>query len=584
MAILADERIETSPVTDHDNDHPKDSNLADHGHDHDPSLPDTNTQQSGVRDMEAVTVAWTTGALVFAYVMIWLTYFVEGMLAGTAGALTPYVTSAFALHSLTPTVGILSSVIGGVTNLTLAKILDVYGRPQGYLFCVLVATVGLVMMAACNNVEAYAAAQVFYTVGNNGIQYSLSVFVADTSTLRTRGLMQAIVSSPNLITCWLAGPISSGFLDGPGWRWAFGTFTILVPAITLPLYGLLLKNYCKAQKLGLVPKTDSHRTGLQSFFYYARQFDAIGLILLSAGVALFLLPFNLYTMQVRGWGSPLVISMLAVGIVLIIAFGAWEKFFAPITFIPYSGLLDRTVLGACILSATLFVSYSCWSSYFSSFLQVVNDLSVQDASYVVQTYTVCCVVCGIAVGALIHYTGHFKPVCMYVGIPLSILGLGLMIYFRQPDGHIGYIVMCQIFVSIAAGTVIICDEIAILAAASHQHTAVCLAILGMFGNVGGAIGLTVASAIWQGVFPKKLGDYLPVHELPNLPLIYADLTTQLSYPVGSETRRAIQHAYGDAQMMMLAAGTAVWVVGAAGVIMWRNINVIGIKQTKGHVW
>lgn len=549
----------------------------------DDCTPDADVQH-GVQNIEAVTVAWTTTALVVAYIMMWLIYFVEGMLAGTTGALNPYVTSAFALHSLTPTVGILSSVIGGVTNLTIAKILDVFGRPQGYLFCICLATVGLIMMAACNNVEAYAAAQVFQTVGNNGIQYSISVFVADTSTLRNRGLVQAIVSSPNLITCWLGGPISKSFLDGPGWRWAFGMFTILVPCIGLPLYGVLLKNLLKAKKLGLVPKRESDRTPLQSFLYYSRQFDAIGLLLLSAGVALFLLPFNLYTLQARGWSSPLVISMLVIGVVLIIAFGIWERFFAPVTFIPYSLLLDRTAFGACILSATLFVSYYCWNAYFSSFLQVVNGLSVENASYVVQTYTVCTVLCSIAVGALIHYTGRFKPVCLYIGIPLSILGLGLMIHFRKPGGSIGYIVMCQLLISIAAGTVIICDEIAMLAAASHQHVAVCIAVLGMFGSVGGAIGLTIASAIWQDTLPKKLMEYLPAEELPNLLLIYGDITTQLSYPIGSETRLAIQHAYGDAQVRMLAAGTAVWVVGFIGVIMWRDINVIGIKQAKGHVW
>ena len=551
--------------------------------DGDESIVDAHAQP-GVQNIEAVTVAWTTTALIVAYVMIWLTYFVEGMLSGTAAALAPYVTSAFAQHSLTPTVGILSSVIGGVTNLTLAKILDVFGRPQGYLFCIFLATVGLIMMAACNNVEAYAAAQVFYTVGNNGLQYSLSVFVADTSSLRNRGLMQAFATSPNLITCWLAGPISSAYLKGSGWRWCFGTFTIIIPAITLPLFGLLSYNYYKAKKQGLVPERESQRTVWQSFLYYCREFDAVGLILLSAGVALFLLPFNLYTIQAKGWRSPLIICLLVFGIVLMIFFAVWERFFAPVTFIPYSLLLDRTVFGACILSATLFLSYYCWISYFSSFLQVVNNLSVTDASYVVQVYTVGSVLCSLAVGLLIHYVGRYKPVCLYFGIPLSILGLGLMINFRRPDGNVGYIVMCQIFISFAAGTIIICDEIAIMAAASHQQIAVVLAVLGMFGNIGGAIGLTVAAAIWQGVLPKKLAEYLPPSELQNLPTIYEDITVQLSYAVGSPARIAIQHAYGDAQMMMLIAGTAVWAVGIVAVVMWRDIRIIGIKQTKGHVF
>lgn len=509
---------------------------------------------------------------------------VEGMLNGTAGALTPYVTSAFALHSLTPTVGIISSVIGGVTNLTLAKILDVFGRPQGYLCCIILATIGLAMMAACNTVEAYAAAQVFYTVGNNGIQYSLSVFVADTSSLRNRGLVQAFAFSSNLITCWLGGPISSGFLNGPGWRWCFGMFTILVPAMTLPLWGLLVYNFNKAKKQGLVPKSDSQRTGWQSFIYYCREFDAVGLLLLSGGVAMFLLPFNLYAFQAKGWASPLIICLLVFGILLILGFVVWEKAFAPITLLPYSLLLDRTVFGACLLSATVFVSFWCWNAYFSSFLQVVNGLSVANATYVVQSYTVASVLCSLSIGALISYTGRFKPACLYFGVPMSIFGLGLMIHFRRPDGNVGYIVMCQIFVALAAGTVIICDEIAILAAAAHQHVAVAIAVLGLFGSIGGAIGLTVASAIWQNTFPAKLLEYLPAEEFSNLPMIYADLTTQLSYPIGSAARIAIQRAYGDSQMNMLTAGTAFWVLGAVAVLMWRDINVINIKQTKGHVW
>ncbi|KAL8995490.1 MAG: hypothetical protein Q9169_004784 [Polycauliona sp. 2 TL-2023] len=542
------------------------------------------TAQPGVQAIEAVTVAWTTKALVVAYIIIWLTYFVEGMLTGSTAALTPYVTSAFALHSLTPTVSILSSVIGGVTNLTIAKIFDVFGRPHGYLVCIIIATAGLIMMAACNNVEAYAAAQVFFTVGNNGIQYSLSVFVADTSTLRNRGLMQALASSPYLITCWLAGPISEGYLNGPGWRWCFGTFTILVPAITLPLFGLFLQNYNKAKKQGLLHKREDHRTPWQFFIHYCRQFDAIGLLLLSAGVALFLLPFNLYALQAKGWQSAMIICFLVFGIILIIGFAIWERFFAPVTFIPYSLLRDRTVLGACLLSSTLFVSYFCWSSYFSSFLQVVNNLSVAEASYVVQTYTVGSVISSVAVGALIRYTGRFKPVTLYFGVPMSILSVGLLINFREANGYIGYIVMCQIFLSFAAGTIIICDEIAILAAATHQQVAVVIAVVGMFGNIGGAIGLTVSAAIWQDIFPKRLAANLPVEELPNMLMIYADLATQLSYPVGSPTRGAIQYSYAEAQKYMLIVGTAVWGVGLVAVLMWRNINVKGIKQTKGNVF
>jgi MFS family permease len=539
--------------------------------------------QPGIQNIEAVTMVWSTSALIAAYTMIWLIYFVEGLVAGTQTALSPYVTSAFAEHSLTPTISIVSYVIGGVTNFTIAKILDVFGRPQGLLCCIIVATLGLIMMASCTHVEAYAAALVFYTVGNTGLQYTLSVFVADTSSLRNRGLMAAFSTSQNMITCWIAGPIANAFLKGPGWAWAFGMFAILVPTFSLPLYGLFWFQFRKAEKQNLVPRAESKRTVWQSVLHYCREFDAIGLVLLSAGVSLFLLPFSLYLLQPKGWASPLIIGLVVGGFVLIVAFVLWEAFGAPVTFIPYSLLRDRTVLGACILSFTLFFSWSCWSSYFSSFLQVVKGLSVAEASYVIQTYTVGSVLCSLGVGAWIHYTGRFKPVSLYVGVPLSILGTGLMAYFRRADSGIGYVVLCQILLSISAGIVIICDEIAALSSVAHQHIAVILATLGLFGSVGGAVGSTVTSAIWQNVFPKALALYLPAEELPNLLLIYADISTQLSYAMGSPARVAVQRAYSDAQKDMVIAATAVWVLGLAAVFAWRDINVSTSKQLRGHV-
>lgn len=548
----------------------------------DDERPDSDVQ-AGVQNIEATTLAWTKSALIIAYIMIWFIYFVETLLAGTVNALIPYVTSAFALHSLTPTVSILSGVIGGVTNLTIAKIIDVFGRHHGLLFCVLLGTIGLIMMAACNGVEAYAAAMIFHTVGNNGVQYIMSVFIADTTKLENRGLMQALMNSASLITGWVAGPLASGYLTGPGWRWAFGMFSILVPVVTLPLFGLLMINYLKAKRMGLVPNRDSGRNVLQSLLRYCREFDAIGLLLISAGVALFLLPFNLYALQGRGWSSPLIISMLVVGIVLMLVFVVWEKFFAPVCFIPYKLLLDRTVAGACLLSTCLFASYTVWNSYFTSYLQVVQGLTVETTSYLTQSYTVASVLVACSAGYVIHRTGHFKLISLMIGIPLSILGQGLMIHFRGP-GNIGYVVMCFLFISVSQGILVITDEIAILAAGAHENVAVSIAIVSIFGSIGGAIGMTIATSIWTDIIPNRLMEYLPTEELPNLLMIYGDLTVQLSYPMGSAARLAIQHAYGDAMLRLLAIGTGIWAIGAVGVLMWKDINVKSMKQVKGNVW
>lgn len=539
--------------------------------------------QAGVQNVEAIATAWSMTTLIIVYILIWVVYFVMLMEQASTLALTPYVTSAFQSHSLSPTVGILSSVVGGVCNLTVAKILDICGRPQGYAVSLLVATVGLIMMAATTTVEMYAAAQVFWTVGNNALLYSVNVFVADTTALRNRGLMTALTSSPNIITTWLGGPISEAFLNGPGWRWCFGFLSVIVPVLCLPLFVVLVLNLTKAKKEGIIMAEQAKRTPVQLFLHYCREFDAIGLLLLTTDLALFLLPFDLYPLQSRGWESPLIICLLAFGIAITILFALWERFLAPVTFIPISLLLNRNMVGACVLGAVLFISYYCWTSFFSSFLQVVNNLSVAEASYVVQIYGLGSSLFAIAAGLAIRHTGRFKAITLYGAIPVYALFTGLMVYFRHPGMNTGYIIMCQIFISFAAGVIIITPAIAAMSVASHQHIAAVMAILSMFSSIGAAIGLTIAGVIWQSIFPTKLLEYLPPEEQDDFVNIYGVLEVQLSYPVGTPTRIAIQRAYADAQSMMLTAGTAIWVVGFVGVAFWRNTDIRNIKQVKGQV-
>jgi hypothetical protein len=89
----------------------------------------------------------------------------DAMQQTTTGSLTPYVTSSFLQHSLTATTSVMASLIGGLFQLPLAKILDIWGRPQGFACMTFLLLIGLVMMAVCQNVQTYAAAQVFYWVG-----------------------------------------------------------------------------------------------------------------------------------------------------------------------------------------------------------------------------------------------------------------------------------------------------------------------------------------------------------------------------------------------------------------------------------
>ena len=74
-------------------------------------------------------------------------------------------------------------------------------------------------MATCNDVATYAAAYIFFQVGYGGIDYILTVFIADTSQLRNRGLMFAYVSTPFIATTFLGPRLAQAYLDNSTWRW-----------------------------------------------------------------------------------------------------------------------------------------------------------------------------------------------------------------------------------------------------------------------------------------------------------------------------------------------------------------------------
>ncbi|PQE05674.1 siderophore iron transporter protein [Rutstroemia sp. NJR-2017a BVV2] len=540
--------------------------------------------QHGVQAAEAINQVWSKKHLIMAYIFIWIIQFMLAFASGVTSTLTPYVTSSFSAHSLTALTSVISSLIAGLIKLPYAKLIDIWGRPQGFALMVCSMTLGFVMMAGCNNVKTYCTAQVFYYVGYNGIDFTVTIFIADTTQLKNRAWWIAFSASPWIATVWAYGPAAQSILDTIGFRWGFGIWAIVFPIICIPLYSIFYFNQKKAEKLGLIAKPDSGRTFMESIRYYCREFDIIGLLLIAGGLGLFLLAFNLYTYQKNEWRSPLVICFLIFGGLLIIAFALYEAYVAPVTFIPFHLMKDRTVFFTYTMVASLYCAWYIWDSYFYSMLIVVFDQSVTDATYISNIYTVGSTFWALVVGVVIRYNGRLKWISLYFGVPVTILAVGLMIHFRQPDTNIGYIVMCQIFIAFGGGTLVMCEQMTVMAVSSHQHIPSVLAMEAMIASIGGAIGSTIATALWTGVFPVKLLEFLPDSSKADLEAIYGSLTVQSSYPIGSPTRDAINHAYGDAQRLMLICATCLYSITLFSTALWKDVNVKELKQIHGRIF
>ncbi|KAI4858925.1 putative siderochrome-iron transporter [Hypoxylon rubiginosum] len=537
--------------------------------------------QDGVRDIEAITQTWSKKMLIITYVWLLIVNFVLAFESSMSGSLIAYVTSDFQKHSLLTTAQVVASIVGGVSRIPIAKIIDIWGRPEGFALMTLFATLGVVLMAVSKNVETYAAALVFYRVGENGMNFILDVLVADTTKLRNRALALAVMSAPFLATTFAGPAAAEDFLAGVGWRWAYGTLAIIIPACAVPILWILLYARKEARKQFPAAVRDSGRTWSQTIIHYTIEFDVMGMILIVAGFSLVILPLTLATYQTDKWRSAAIVTMIVLGGCSLVAFCIWEKYFAKVTLVSFHLLWDRTVMGACIMSGVMFVASRCWSSYFQSHLQVVFGLSIKDAGWIGNIYNLGSCSWSFAVGYMIRVTNRYKWLAL-VASPLLVMSAGLMIKYRMPGTPLGLVAMCQVLETIGASTLVVTERIAIMAAAEHENVAMVLALLSMFTSVGDTIGLGVSGGIWTNSIPGLLQKYLPDGLKNQAGKIFGSLVVQLSYPWGTPGRVAIQEAYGEGMQRMCIAACAVLSLTIPCAMAWRNLNIRD-KQMKGRV-
>ncbi|KAK4505915.1 hypothetical protein PRZ48_003880 [Zasmidium cellare] len=543
------------------------------------------SKQYGVQVAEATTSIWTKQSLVTLYLLMVLVQFMQSFAGGMVTTLNPYVTSSFSRHSLTATTGIIANLAAGLFKLPFAKILDGLGRPQGLAIATASQVVGLIMLAACNSVETYCAGQVFFEMGLQCILSTLIILVVDSSKLRHRAMFIGVLSIPSLATAWAFGPAAQSALSGIGWRWALGILAIFCPLSIVPLLSLLWWYAKKVERDGLVTPAGKDKTAfLHRVARVVIEYDLCGILILALGLAFFLLSFNLWTFQADSWRSPMIIAFIVVGGLLLIAFVIYEWRFAPVPFIEWKLLRNRTVIGTYAFTVTLFMGSFSWTSFLYSMLIVVWGLSVTDSTYIINIQTVGAAFSIIVLGTLLSIVPkpRIKWIAFGIGMPLYMLGVGLLYHFRFDGAGIGFIAMTQIFTALGGGIMALAEQLTLMAVSPHQQIGALIATEGVMNSIGLAIGSTVATAIWTGEFPKKLVQFLPPNLLPHLPVIYGSLPAQASFPKGSPASVGIDRAYSVTEGYEIIAALCFCAVSWGFILLWEDVDLAG-KGSPGQL-
>ncbi|KAG8685862.1 hypothetical protein FRC11_009927 [Ceratobasidium sp. 423] len=441
---------------------------------------------AGVRKSEAAQKVITGKHKICLIVSIGLAAYMYSLDGTTTWTYLAFAGSALNDHSLIATVQVAQSIIIACGKPFIAKLADSLSRPVAYSLVVFFYVLGYIIIASAKSIATIAGGIVIYAVGYTGLQLLLQIIIADTTTLKWRGLSSGLVSAPFIINAFAGSEVSASVMapGGPGWRWGYGMFAILVPVTILPLILTLGWAQHKAKSQGLIePSPKASARGISKVKTIWDEVDMLGLLILAGGVACVLLPLTLAKSAKGGWSNPSMIAMLTVGPILLIAFGIYEWKFASHPIVPMKFLRNKAVVGAALIGFFDFVSFYLTFSYLYSFVFVVKGWELRYLNYFSSTQTVALTVFGIIAGFIMRATHRYKWM-LVVGLLIRLFGVGLMIHSRGAKGNTGELVMTQVIQGLGGGFAAVASQVSAQASVPHSEVAIVTAMVLLVTEIG----------------------------------------------------------------------------------------------------
>lgn len=518
-----------------------------------------------VRDFMGKKYLWIFAGCIF------LAAWMRALDATTTFNYQPYATSSFDRHSMLSTLTIATRVIGAVCKPFVAKVSDLTSRPFVYVIVLVLYVLGFVIVACSPTIAAFVIGSVFISVGQSGVALMNSIIVADFTNLQWRSFFLSMLSFPYLVTTWISGYIVQDIV-ALNWRWGYGMFAIITPAVLIPAIVIMYWLDHKANKEGKVPFGaepigEKHKEivnkGFSSFktkLLIAKEglieIDAFGLVLLGFAFSLLLLPFSLYSYADGGLKNPSMIAMITMGGILLIAHVVYEIYFAKYSLLPRRVLFNRTFI-CCVIIDFLYLFGGYFPLlYFTSYTLATLDIKVRDWTYLSNTTTMGLCFFGLFWGLVFRIFHRYK-VFQVAGLGIKLIGMGLYVLCasKPTAPSLGVIVAGLILCAFGNAANVRGSQIAAQASVPHQDLAATISVLSLYSSIGGAIGSAGASIIWSSKMPNALLEHVPDAEKASS--FYKAVSAIAKEPWGSANRLGAIEAYQEVNHTLFAVGLGV---------------------------
>lgn len=188
-------------------------------------------------------------------------------------------------------------------------------RPTAYAVTLIFYVLGYLLVALAPTVSSIVVGMLVYTVGHSGLNLVTEIIIADLSPLKWRGLATSLTSLPFVVNAFIGAEIVNAVLTRGSWRWGYGMFAIIMPAVMAPAIFILFLADRRAKQMGTLsfaaPTAAERRrasgaeaereTYVQQVKEFMKKMDFGGLVLIGTAFALLLLPPTLARSAKKTW-------------------------------------------------------------------------------------------------------------------------------------------------------------------------------------------------------------------------------------------------------------------------------------------
>ncbi|TFK20136.1 MFS general substrate transporter [Coprinopsis marcescibilis] len=302
------------------------------------------------------------------------------------------------------------------------RISDLVGRKTILHVSILIFCIGSALCGAAQSIEWLIAARALAGIGGGGIVSAVWVITAEIVEERNRAKWSQALSITWSCSA-IAGPLLGGAFSGQqgsgiiSWRWGF-YINLPICFFATVIISLALHNVQLA------------RTPDASWKRLWTKFDFGGLILFMSGSSCLVIGFSFVTES--GWTSPLTLTTIILGFLILIGAGFHERYTKRECLFPPTMFQDPTAAIVLVINFLHNLAFTAGTFYLALFFQAANGDSPLEAGIKLLPYSLGASLASMPVAWFIGYWQSHKHntrgqnLAISVGLFVSTLGFGLL--------------------------------------------------------------------------------------------------------------------------------------------------------------